>query len=775
MRKNLAVFHCLPSLCVIIFLLGFCCGDGDDRLKYREIHPSNFDVAYFRQPTPEFVAREMEVTGRNPYFSEAVDGAGLDSDAEDRPMNVGGLPGIAILDVDGDGDEDFYVTNGPGIPNYLAINDGNRRNPTFSQQAVSRGADLTQKDCTTVCFADVDNDGDLDLYVGGQNVSDVLLLNDGSGYFVDVSSAWNVASVTNGLSPATCSFGDVNGDGYVDLCIGNTFDWISQKPIFKPDAVRQHNILFMNLAGNGFSDGSLASGLLDVSNPGTTWAIGLVDYDNDGDIDIWEHNDQASIIPVNPNVVGRLRVFNNDGTGHFEEVTDEVGFGCPSEEGEFCFYSSAWMGTAFGDLNCDGRMDHFASTLGTHTQTHAIFGPGGFPGPSSSNPGLQGTSRWFMQTPDGKFDDSIKFTFQPMGPPLMNFDLGGTPFGWGTGCFDLDNDGDLDCLMHGGLLGFSDWADVSNPGAIFENLGLCSGTFGRYNSIESDTNHQLRSVRGVAVGDLNRDGFPDVVSVSSVNVDAATPLLTYAPLDSPWDADAKYIQTFLPHPTIPANESMNFFPLLRNPDLPPFLMGDLSVELSNARSSNKYVMVTPTGTMGITERGTVNRAGIGANIFSLPHARNSNNDEHNDDANDEDQDDDSEDGQYDMNYSSKGVVTMKPILGGSSHASQHSLIQNFGLGQFDFCDVFVHWPGPDGGRWNVIFNVRQGDKFVFPEIPCSFKDTESTHLQFKSCVRNSITQMREADLINRRLGRKLTRSMFAAYNIYSENKNWWWW
>ncbi len=752
------------SLCVILLLFGCCYGNDNSRLKYREIHPDNFDVAYVRRPTPEFVEREMSVTGRDPYFSEAVDGAGLDSDAEDRPMNVGGLPGVAILDVNGDGHQDIYVTNGPGAPNYLGINDGNRGNPIFSQQAVSRGADLTGKDCTAVCFADVDNDGDLDMYVGGQNVSDTLLLNDGTGNFVDVSSEWNVASVTNGLSPAACAFGDVNGDGHVDLYVANTFDWIDQKPIFKADAVRQHNILFVNVAGSGFSDGSLASGLLDVSNPGSTWAIGLVDYDNDGDLDVWEHNDQASIIPVNPNVVGRLRVFDNDGTGHFDEVTDSVGFGCSSDDGEFCFYASAWMGTAFPDLNCDGLMDHFASTLGTHTQTFAIFGPGGFPGPSNSNPGLQGTSRWFTQTPDGKFVDSIKFTFQPMGPPLMDFDLGGTPFGWGTECFDLDNDGDLDCVMHGGLLGLSDWADVSNPGAIFENLGTCEGTFGRYSSVESDTNHGLRSVRGVAVGDLNGDGFPDVVSASTVNVDPSTTLLTYAPLGSPWDADAKYIRMFLPHPTIPANESANFFPLLKNADVPPFLMGDLSVELSNARSSNKYVIVTPIGTKGITDLGTVNRAGIGANFFVLPHVRNSNDDD----------DGGVDDERYNVDYSSKGPVVLKPVLGGSSHASQHSLVQNFGLGQFAACDVFVHWPGPNGGAWNVRFDVRQGDKFVFPEIPCSFKDTNSTYQQFGSCVRSSILQMRNVGLIDGMMGRKLTRSMLTAFEIYSDNENWWW-
>src|SRR5690606_32251700 len=117
-----------------------------------------------------------------------------------------------------------------------------------------------------------------------------------------------------------------------------------------------------------------------------TWASAMVDYDQDGDLDIILADDQGAF---NPGIFagldrGLVQIFKNDGTGKFTNVTAQSGD---------TMLASSWMGLSFGDLNSDGHLDMFSTSVGDYlVQQYGIPTPPGY-----------STSRWFLGGPDGKF------------------------------------------------------------------------------------------------------------------------------------------------------------------------------------------------------------------------------------------------------------------------------------------------------------------------------------------------------------------------------------
>ena len=375
------------------------------------------------------------------------------ADVLQTPIKTRGVPGIALFDVERDGDLDIYVTNGPGTPNSLFLNQlVETGSLTFWDAGLSAGVDATDQDSTGVCFGDLDNDGFQDLYVLGNNEPNRLFWNQGNGIFLDVSAASGADA--GARSRATCAFGDVDSDGLLDILVGNSFtDWSNQLGLFvEPYALNEHNQLFRNLGNMQFADISAGSGIFDMvatvpegfGQPGLTWSIAMADLDVDGDVEIISADDQGGIpFAVYGGVDrGLIHIFDNDG-GHFTDTTLSSGTDKPGQ----------WMGLAFGDLDCNGTMDFFGSNFGDYG-----FSP--LPIPYTLG---DSASRWFLSNGDGTFQD-----------PGVG-DLVATPFGWSNAIVDYDLDGDSDIVYHGGL-DVSPFVDASNAGVFLRNEG-CSADF----------------------------------------------------------------------------------------------------------------------------------------------------------------------------------------------------------------------------------------------------------------------------------------------------------
>ncbi|MDP7281017.1 MAG: VCBS repeat-containing protein, partial [Candidatus Poribacteria bacterium] len=308
---------------------------------------------------------------------------------------MGGLPGIAVFDYDGDEDLDIYITNGEGFPNRLLQNDGQAN---FIDVASISGVDDRGRG-HGVATADIDNDGDLDLYVANDGPNK-LYLNNGNGKFTDIAPSAGVVSKSNSTA---CAFADIDNDGYVDLYLGAADQFSGYGS----------NILYRNKGDLSFTDITDQTG----THGGYSWAVGFCDYDNDGDQDIFTANDQGL---ARKEESCQIMLYRNDinlvsGGGatwlRFTEVTEQAGFD----------KTGSWMGLAFGDYDLDGDFDLFATNLGTSFQFEA-----------------QDTDyhSLYRNNGDGTFTDVAEA-----------LSLAQWEFGWGTVFTDFDNDGDQDVYV----------------------------------------------------------------------------------------------------------------------------------------------------------------------------------------------------------------------------------------------------------------------------------------------------------------------------------------
>ncbi len=602
------------------------------------------------------------------------------------PIKGHGAPGVALLDYDGDGDLDIYATNGPDAPNSLfssqLVETGHL---TFVDVAAQAGVTATDQDSTGVCFGDIDNDGDEDLYVLGRQEPNRLFENLGDGTFQDITAV----SGTGGgnLTSTTCSMGDFDGDGLLDIVVGDSFDMATNLAIFVvPYALNQHNLLFMNAGGDTFVDASDSSGVGAFQE--ITWSVAAVDFNQDGKVDIVTANDNGAIPFADSGGLDRgfIRFLENDGTGHFTDRTEELGLHHPGD----------WMGLAFADLDGNGTLDVLGSNSGDYFED--------FLGIPMHSPGDQ-TTRWFLQNPDGTITD----------PGIGS--LVGSPFGWGNAALDYDNDGDTDLLYYGGI----DAGPLvdSNPGALLQNDGYANFTWDKAALIPSGAPHALRVEQGVAVGDLDGNGFPDVVSVSPENL----PTSPFGPVPypqhwgGPFDGETVFFPSWMPGPT-PGTFTYSGVPLLH---------GDVRVELNSGGNGNHWIQVEAEGTFGLTAGGQVNRDGLGAVLRVTPQG---------------------------------GSTAVIPIVGGLSYASEHALATTFGLGHAQTATVEVLWPG---GVRNRLYEVRAGQRVLLPEIPCSFDDPGASPAAYAGCVLQALGELSAAGVVTPGQAGHLLGSALRAY------------
>ncbi len=595
------------------------------------------------------------------------------------PVRTHGLPGVALFDYDGDKDLDIYVSNGPGAANSLFEN---QLVPTgtmsFVDVALTAGVGAMDQDSTGVCSGDIDNDGDPDLVVLGHMQPNRLFENQGDGTFIDISAYSGIDDVALGASSAT--LGDVNGDGLLDLYVGNGTDLENYLTfVQEPHAFNHPNHLYLNLGANQFANVTATAGLT-LPGDELTWAVSLVDYDQDGDLDILEANDQAVIPRAQFGGVDRafLRIWRNDGTGNFLDATDPD------------IAPGAMMGMDFADFDHDGNLDVFVTNLGNW------MGPAfGLP----TDPALD-SSRWFLGDGNGGFEDP--------GVGALN----ATPFGWGVAAEDYDNDGDTDVIYAGGIEAMM-IIDSSNPGTVLRNDG--QGNF-EYDEAAMNGFCLRRNDQGLAMGDLNQDGAIDLVVASNMDFPASVPLVPYAD---------DYGSEFDPAQLVPMFDMPPTGDLVWTGAEPS--NGTVAVLLNEIPFEAGFVQVEAQGSAGICSDAQTPRDGVGAIVSFTPRG---------------------------------GNTAMKPIISGSSHASQHSLVAHFGTGRAMAGTVEIQWPG---GIRNRLYNVRNGEVLTIPEIPCSFDGDWSSFEEYRACVTSALKDLRQAGVINLTEAFRLKQSAMRAY------------
>ena len=401
--------------------------------------------------------------------------------------------GACAADYDNDGDVDFYLlTSKPGALNALQRNEGRDVFVDVAAEAgvaAVNGGDGLSMACL---FADVDNDGDQDLFVAsyGRNR---LFQNDGAGHFAEIGLAAGMRETGNSSSAL---FFDYDGDGYLDLLVGRYFPYdmrqLTTTAVLQTsfDSARNGapNLLYHNNHDGTFTE---VGHRLGVDDTGWTLALGAGDLDDDGDLDVYVANDY-----------GPDKLYRNNGDGTFTDVTrDAIGV-----DGD------AGMNVDMGDFDGDGRLDIYVTNI-----TNRTFD--------------QGNMLW-------KNLGGLRFVNVA---GVTNARDGG--WGWGAKFFDFDNDGDLDIYTVNGFVsdgpidifrmgGEIHHGDVSDIRAWPDMRGLSLSGYERKRLFRNDGDQftevaaqagldSLADGRGIALADIDGDGDLDVLAT---NV-AAAPIL----------------------------------------------------------------------------------------------------------------------------------------------------------------------------------------------------------------------------------------------------------
>ena len=363
----------------------------------------------------------------------------------------GTQPGVALGDLDGDGFLDAFFAYAGG--SMIFRNDGTGAlvdEPAFT---VDGGAPPW---AMAVALADLDADGDLDAHIGRWfDTEDRILWNDGTGAF---TSEPLVGSTGTTFASA---FADADADGDLDLFVGAGAMNMTFEAISAGEQRGDPNLLYFQEEG-GFvlGEGRMPEDTL----YGITFQGAWLDADADGDLDLYVANDAGPFLEPN-------HLLLNDGAGTFTRAED-----CD------CALVMFAMGAAIVDPNGDGAPDIYITDVGS--------------------PNLLVNQR------DGTFADATL---------ALGADIPATPesmVSWGVVVTDLNADRYPDLVVTFGRSGdnFAAAGVEGEDGELQPDVVLLGRPDGTYTRAEGLSFADPSRTRAVAMGDLDRDGRPDLVT-----------------------------------------------------------------------------------------------------------------------------------------------------------------------------------------------------------------------------------------------------------------------
>ena len=231
-----------------------------------------------------------------------------------------------------------------GVPDVLYHNNGDG---TFADVSVAAGIDDPSGKGLGVVALDYDGDGDQDLFVANDGTPNFLYQNLGDGTFENAALKKGVAYNGVGESEAGMGvdFGDYDNDGDFDLFVAN-FSY-------------ETNTLYRN-EGGFFKDVTAEAGLADPSQRFLGFGTNFLDYDNDGDLDLYVANghvqDKIALFQSGVEYMQEHQLFRNDGGGGYAEAS--------SISGEWFLHKQISRGAAFGDYDGDGDVDVLVTNCG---------------------------------------------------------------------------------------------------------------------------------------------------------------------------------------------------------------------------------------------------------------------------------------------------------------------------------------------------------------------------------------------------------------------------
>ena len=392
--------------------------------------------------------------------------------------------GAALVDIDGDGQPDIFLVNGWALeeePSRVKIKGRNalyrnRGQGGFEDSSHASGLDDDGWGCG-VCAGDYDNDGRLDLYVSNFGPNR-LFRNRGDGSFEQVAEQAGVADAGWG---AGCAFFDAEGDGDLDLYVANYIEcsledvlaarranlWQNKaKVMVGPFGLRGGKDRFYRNDGAGrFADATDQAGLTDLAEG---YGLGVLasDFDADGDTDVYVANDS------NPNYF-----YRNDGGGRFTEIGAWNGAAYDLDGA-----AQASMGVEAGDLDGDGLEELLVTNFARdHTTLYHNLGD---------------------------------LFFEDISGPQRLKETTYLPLSWGCAFFDFDLDADLDIVIVNGHI-YPQVDDFPELGEHYRQRPLLlrndSGRLVDVSDRYFTGADLVLSARGLAVGDYDDDGDPDLL------------------------------------------------------------------------------------------------------------------------------------------------------------------------------------------------------------------------------------------------------------------------